>query len=65
MKIIITTFSKIQMTIKWLEHVNLNITSRNKAMRFYCGTLGGVLHPIGTLSHQIHVNLGLSQVRNV
>ena len=50
------------MTIRWLEHVNLNITSRYKAMEFYCDTLGGVLNPIGTLSHQIHVNLGLSQV---
>ena len=45
-----------------LEHINLNVPSRAVAHSFYVGALGGAVHPIGTRKHQLHVNLGISQV---
>lgn len=45
-----------------LEHINLNVPSRAVAHSFYVCALGGAVHPIGTRKHQLHVNLGISQV---
>ena len=45
-----------------LEHVNLNVPNRAAAHAFYVGALGVAVHPLGTRRHQLHVNLGVSQV---
>lgn len=44
-----------------LEHLNLNVPSRDLAIAFYVDGLGGKLNPKGTNDRQVHVNVGLSQ----
>lgn len=45
-----------------LEHVNLNVPNRAVAKQFWVNAIGGAIHPRGTRKHQLHVNLGISQV---
>ena len=49
------------MPLALLEHINLNVTSRDAAYAFYVTALGGRVNEPTTNERQLHVNLGASQ----
>ena len=49
------------MPLALLNHINLNITDRQQAIKFYVEALGGVINESTTNERQLHVNLGASQ----